>query len=87
MEKEKLNEIKALTMANNHTYARKFIASQFKYLYHFERLFHLVIKINELEGSQNYNILKYSNELTKDMFKFIERHEGKEKADEIYACL
>lgn len=87
MEKEKLNEIKALTMANNHTYARKYIAKQFKYLYHFERLFHLVIKINELEGSIPHNILLYSNELTKNMMTLIEMQEGKEKAKEIYECL
>ena len=87
MNKEELRLLAQMTSDNRHGQARQFIADHFKYLKQFAKLFKLVNKIHDLEGSIPKHIFEYRNELTKDMFKFISLYEDEEVTEQLRACL
>ncbi len=82
-----LYEIAELTQNNAHGEARLYIANKFPYLKHFAKLFTLVNKIHDLEGSINYHVAQYRSELTRDMLEIIERHEGRQLKERLNECL
>lgn len=87
MDIKQLELLARMTDDNQHGQAREAIASSFSYLKHFEKLFKLVNKIHDLEGSIPSSVLDYRIALTRDMLKTIESHSGKQVAEQIKACI
>ena len=75
-----------MTDRNAHGEAREYIAKNcgFKRLY---EVFKHINAIHEIEGSTNYNLLKYRDELTEEMLRIIRAQEGEEMMKKLYQVI
>jgi len=83
----KLKHIAELTGSNNHNGARWYISDLFPYLSLYKRRFEMIDKLHEIDGSLHHYLSLYRNHVTDEMLDIIERNEGIDIKNKIYACI
>lgn len=81
-----LKYLAKMTDDNAHGHARAYIAQMFK-LKKFDDIFTAINGLHALEGSIPHNLGLYRDDVTKEMFKELERQYGKEIKDKVWAEL